>query len=248
MKAAAILSGQPRFTPDLTNLFDQLQGFDQIDLYILLWKSPWAESEDVGREKFEKILPKHWTVAKIQIVDEPDYVLPDNAPSLESPRPENVAWWYQRSYSQCIGMWMAASLVPPDQYDMLIRLRGDCSLDQVVNFANIDSGDNIIMPDNALGWKDHPFNDQFFAGSYKSMMTLFNCMSELHRYIPISDPNWATEPHGKWRGEWLIGTFLRETGLKTQRGPFSVRMNTYGRSAFTDKHHHHGVAPDPTSQ
>lgn len=248
MRAAIILSGQPRFTPDLTDLFDQLQGFDQGDLYILLWKTSWAEDEDTARAKFEKILPNHWKIAELRVVDEPNYILPPDAPNLGEPHPENVAWWYQRSYLQCIGMYMAASLVPQGQYDILFRIRGDCSLTNVVDFSKIDFSDKIIMPNNALGWPDHPFNDQFFAGSYSSMMTLFNCMNELPRYIPLSDPNWASEPHGRWRGEWLIGTFLRLTGLETIRGPFSVRMNTYGRSAFTDKHFHHGIAPDPTSQ
>jgi hypothetical protein len=247
MRAAVILSGQPRFTPDLTDLFNQLQGIVQIDLFMVLWKSPWAEDEATARTKFEKILPSHWSIAELKLIDEPDCILPDNAPDLGEPKSENVAWWYQRQYSQCIGMWLTASLIPKDQYDILIRVRGDCSLDSAVNFQEIDFGNKIIMPNNALGWPDHPFNDQFFAGSYSSMMTLFTCMSDLPRYIPISDPNWANAPHGKWRGEWLIGTFLRLTGLETMRGPFNVRMNTYGRSAFTDKHFHHGIAQDPTS-
>lgn len=247
MKVAFVGGGQPRFTPDILDLFYQLKGIDQADIYMVLWKSVWAEDEALGRSKIEKILPPHWNLAGLRIVDEPDYILPKNSPSLEPPQPENVSWWYKRCFNQAYSLFLASELMPRNTYDVITRFRGDVSLDNYLDYRSLSVGDDIIIPENASsGWPDFPFSDLFFIGNENSMTKFFSLGKFFPDYITIADPNWHQNPQGSWRGEWLSGTFLKHNNIKTIKGPFNCRMNTYGRSRFTDKHYHHPIAKDPT--
>jgi len=249
MKAAFILSGQPRFTPDIIDIFNRVQNVDKADIYAVFWKSEWANTADEAKDRLEKILPANWTLAKVEVVEDPEFILPQGTINLPPPEPENIAWWYKRNWSQFHGIKMAFDLIPPDIYDVVVRIRGDCSPSNVIDFKSLDlKDDNVIVASNTLGWPDYPFNDQFFLGNYKTMKKFWSNIDNFQELVKLSDPKWFKNPHGPWKGEWLNGTFLRISGMTCSKGPFSVRMNTYGRSKFTDKHYHHGIAPDPTEK
>lgn len=249
MKVAFVGGGQPRFTPDLLDFFKQVKGVQQADIYLVIWKSEWATNDDQARKKITRILPQNWRLREIRIVDEPDYILPDDAPLLDPPKPINVAWWYKRCYNQCYSLSLAADLLDPNEYDLISRFRGDSSLDRELDLTTLANNDKIIIPNNAgSGWPDYPFSDLFFIGNTTSMMTYFQLGKEFPKYVKISDPNWFNNPEGSWRGEWISGTYLKHKNISCVKGPFNVRLNTYGRSRFTDKHYHHGIAPDPTEQ
>lgn len=247
MKVAFVAGGQPRFTPDILDIFRQVKGVSQADIFMVLWKSSWANDEVTARTKIEKILPRHWNLAQIKIIDEPDYILPDDAPSLEFPRPENVAWWYKRCFNQNYSLSLAADLIPNNEYQVVTRFRGDSSLDTDLDYSKLSFDNRIIIPNDAnSGWPDLPFSDLFFLGPTEPMMKFFSLGKEFGKYVKIADPHWFQNPVGSWRGEWLSGTFLKHNNISVVRGPFRARLNTYGRSRFTDKHYHHAVAPDPT--
>jgi hypothetical protein len=90
MKVALLTGGQPRFTPDFINVLNQLQGFDSADIYMCLWKSDWAYTDDQARVKIEKVLPSRYNLAKIKIVEQPQYTLPPHTLDLPIEEPENV--------------------------------------------------------------------------------------------------------------------------------------------------------------
>jgi hypothetical protein len=46
MKIALIAGGQPRFTPSFLVLMSQLTGFDSADLYLTLWRTNWAQTNE----------------------------------------------------------------------------------------------------------------------------------------------------------------------------------------------------------
>lgn len=247
MRVAFVGGGQPRFTPDILDLFQQLQGIDCADIYMTLWRTNWAEDDYTARKKIERILPKHWNLASIIVIDEPVYSFPEGTPSLELPRPENVAWWYKRCFNQAYSMALSADMINPKDYNAVTRFRGDSSLDCYLNYKSLPIDDRIIIPNNATsGWPDYPFLDLFFIGNTDSMMKFFTLGKNFKEYVLLADPNWHQNPIGSWRGEWLSGTFLKHNNIKTVKGPFNCRMNTYGKSRFTDKHHHLPIAKDPT--
>jgi hypothetical protein len=247
MKAAFVAGGQPRFTPDILDIFRQVKGVTKADIFMVLWKSDWAVDEEIGRKKIERILPGHWNLAQLKIIDEPNYLLPEDAPTLDPPRPENVAWWYKRCFNQNYSLSLAADLIANNDYDVITRFRGDSSLDTNLDYSTLTIDDKIIIPNDAnSGWPDLPFSDLFFLGRPDLMKKFFSLGKEFPKYVKIADPNWFQNPVGSWRGEWLSGTFLKHNNMSVVKGPFRARLNTYGRSRFTDKHFHHQIAPDPT--
>ena len=104
MKVAFVTAGQPRFTPNFTDLVTQVKGVDSVDLYSVFWKTEWADNDATAREKLSKILPSNWNISVCKVVNEPNYVLPEVPISLEEPSPENILWWYKRCFSQCHGL------------------------------------------------------------------------------------------------------------------------------------------------
>jgi hypothetical protein len=76
----------------------------------------------------------------------------------------------------------------------------------------------------------------------------FNLGHQIPQWVPICDPQWHSSPEGTWRGEFLSAVYMRSNGLNRVRGDFCHNINTFGRSRYTDKHYHHGIAQDPTQQ
>ena len=246
MKIALIAAGQPRFTPDFIRIMHQLQGFDQADMYMCLWKSDLATFEEQARAKIERVLLPKYKLAKINLLDEPELPLPAGTPYLEPARPENVMWWYKRGYNQSYSLAVANDLID-QEYDAVIKIRLDGSLDRAIDLRKIIIGEDLIMCNNGeSGWPDYQLNEQFVIGRQDRMKLYFNLGHEVDKWVPISDPNWYKNHHGSWRGEWLSATYMRANGLHRIRGDFAHNLNTFGRSRFTDKHYHHQIAPDPT--
>lgn len=248
MRVALVAGGQPRFTPDFVQVMNQLQGFDSADLYIVLWASEWAQTEEEARSKIEKILLPKYNLAKVKIMPEPDYPLPPGTPQLPPPEPENVLWWYKRGYNQSYSLAVANDMID-QQYDLVLKIRIDGSLDRSIDLSAINIGEDLIMsPNGEAGWPDFMMNEQFVIGRQDRMKLYFNLGNEFTKYVPIADPNWANDHHGSWRGEWLSGTYMKVNGINKIRGDFNHDINRFGRSRFTDKHYHHGIASDPTEQ
>lgn len=248
MKIALVAGGQPRFTPDFVRVMHQLEGFDTADLYIALWESDWARDDDTARAKIQSALLPNYQLAKVKILPEPEFPLPAGTPTLEPAQPENVMWWYKRGYNQSYSLALANDLID-QQYDLVIKIRLDGSLDRQVNLRHINIGDDLVMsPNGEAGWPDFMMNEQFVIGRQDRMKLYFDLGYKFAEYVPISDPNWYNDHHGSWRGEWLSGTYMKKNGINRIRGEFNHDINRYGRSRFTDKHYHHGIAPDPTEQ
>lgn len=248
MKIALINGGQPRFTPDFLLLMEQLQGFDQADLYLNFWNSAWASNEQEARNKIERILQPKYSLAKVALVNEPPYELPphklDHAPAT----PENIRWWFQRR----IGMWrslkMAFDLIDKD-YDAVIRFRPDGHLGNSLDISKLDLKNNELLFPTAVrcGFDDFKVCDQFAVGTVTGMKFycgLADCFTE---YVPKADPNWELNGHGTWSSEHVFGTYMKAHNKQQVLGPFKAVLTSFGRSEHTDKHYHLPVVKDPTS-
>jgi len=249
MRIALITGGQPRFTPDFTDLMNQLTGFDSADIYMTLWKSEWASTESQARSKIEKILLPRYNLAKVEVVDLPNYQFPPHQNPIADPEPENTHWWYKRVMGQIISLSMVYDLID-QQYDAVVRFRLDASLDRNIDLGAYDlTKDSIIFPNGPVtGFPGYECNDMFAIATQEGMKLYCSLGKNYLNMIPLADPNWETSHHGPWRGEWLLGTWLKYNNHPSPltRGEFNMRLNTYGRSKYTDKHYHHRIALDPT--
>lgn len=247
MKIALITGGQPRFTPDFVTLLSQIQGMESADIYMNLWNSNWAKDEIEARKKVEKILPPNFNLAKITLVDQPSYELPPHTILLPAPEPENIQWWYKRKIGQLQSLYMAFKLID-QEYDEVIRFRLDGRLDRIINVNEFDLVNNdIIMPGPRMGREDFPICDQFFIGTYDGVKFFCDLVNDFNKYVVLSDPDWATNAHGTWSLEHIIGTYYLDNNKHVGIGEFNTYINTQGRSRYTDKHYHHGITTDPTS-
>jgi hypothetical protein len=253
MKIALITGGQPRFTYDFVSLMSQIKGFESADLYMALWKTDWANTNEEAEHKIKKILLPNYNLSRVQLVDEPEIKLPPHDVVFDPPRPQNLLWWYKRTFCQAMGLSLAFDLVDKD-YDLIIRFRLDGSLDRDVILPQLDfvNYDLVLPAGPNSGFNNDPINDQFAIGTRKGMEIYGKVGKEFTELVPLSDPHWQGD--GKvlkaetwtWGLEHLLSTLFNKYNVKRTSGDFNTSINTYGRSKFTDKHFHHRIGNDPT--
>lgn len=253
MRIALVTGGQPRFTPDFNLLMHQLQGFESADLYMTLWKTDWASTEQEARSKIEKILLPNYRLAKIEIIDEPLYEYPPHSIQLSPPREQNTAWWYRRLYMQCVSLSKAFDLID-QEYDAVVRFRLDASLDKYVDIGSLDIQKSfLIFPNNGkAGFDDFKINDQFAIGTQEGMKFYCSIGKQIKELVYESDPQWARadEVDGTkyfWGFEHILGHYMKKHNVPQVCGDFGIVLSRFGRSRFTDKHYHLPVVSDPTS-
>jgi len=251
MKIALVYGGQPRFTYDFLDLMTKITGFESASFYIVLWKTDWADTDQKAHARLSKILKSPYSIGKITVVDEPIVNAPAGNGHLESARPENVMWWYTRQYRQTKGLSLAFDLID-QEYDAVIRFRGDGSVNTLIDLSKIDLKNTpLILPNNAKSGHDYmKVNDQFAIGNYNMMKFYCGIGKEYESLVPQSDPLWnktnQRHPNWKWGAEHLMGYRFAKYNVIPTTGNFGITLNSYGRSKFTDKHFHHSIARDPT--
>lgn len=247
MRIAMITGGQPRFTDDFLVLLQQLYGFSSADIYMNFWTSPWAKSEEEAIAKVKRILPSPYNVSRINIVDEPEQILPPHILEHPAEEPENIRWWYRRRKGQLLSLSMAFDLVP-DEYDLIVRFRLDGCIDRRLDLRSLDLTNNdLILPEGPKsGFPGNGLCDQFSVGTYQGMKFFCGLAKQINHYIVLSDPNWEYNGHGDWSPEHLFATYYKLHNKQFVFGPFNALLNTRGRSKYTDKHYHHRIVPDPT--
>jgi len=253
MKIALITGGQPRFTHDFIDLMNQLRGFSSADIYMTLWKSDWASTELEARDKIEKILLPGYSLAKVQIVNEPTHEFPPHSITLSPPREQNVAWWYRRLYVQSLVLSWACNLID-QRYDAVVRFRLDGCLDRLLDIRSIEFNHTpLLLPNNGKsGFPGLELCDQFAIGTQDAIKFYCDFGQHVKELVPEADPFWAKSDdldaaNWTWGREYLLGFYMKKHGMPIVSGDFGVApLNRYGRSRFTDKHYHHSIAPDPT--
>lgn len=247
MRVALIAAGQPRFTPDFLIFLNQLKGFDHGDLYFNFWTSPWAATEEEGINRVSRIIPKHYSIKKLKIVDQPEYELPKHSLKHLPPQPENIHWHYKRR----IGLWqslqMAFNLIEED-YDVIVRYRLDGCLEENLDLSKLDLKNNeLLFPaTNRHGFDDFKICDLFAVGTYTGMKFYCDFADYFRDLVPIADPFWEYNGHGTWSSEHVLSLYMKKFNKQQVIGDFRFNINRLGRSKFTDKHYHHPIVQDPT--
>lgn len=246
MKVALFTGGLPRFTVDFLNLMDQLKGFDSADIFISLWKTDWANTNELARNKIEKILKPKYNLARIEVVDTPQINFPSNKLNYVTNEFGGVNWYYYRRVAQLQSLRLAYNLIN-EEYDYIIRFRVDGQLNKELNLNNIDlKTNNLIIPKNGCGYPQWLINDQFSIGTYSSISFYKTIAEDFDKLMYESDPTWELNPHGNWSCEHLIGYYLNKNNVKYVLGNFDHMLCTQGRSKYTDKHYHLPITKDIT--
>lgn len=251
MKIALIGGGQPRFTQEFIVLLSQLTGFDHADIYFNFWTSSWVNSENEARQKIESILPARYSLAKINIVDQPGVKLPPHVKYHDPALYAGVHWAYTRR----IGMWLSTQMafkLIDQKYDAVIKIRPDGMLTSELDISKLDLNTNdLIFPNYPRhGHKGKEICDQFVVGTYSGLEFYTNLVNYFEQYVPEVCPFWEDNIH-EWASEHLLSYYLDQYNKVQVLGNFgtilagSAASITKGRSPFTDTHFHHPVIQGP---
>jgi hypothetical protein len=246
MKIALIAGGQPRFTDEFLELLNQLSGFDSADLYLTFWTSDWVQTVDEGVAKVSALLPNRYNLAKLQIVDQPDYELPPHVKEHEPEAYPNVRWAYRRR----MGMWDSVKRsfdMLEGNYDVVIRCRPDGKLNTPLEIDKLDLTNNdLIFPNYPRhGHPGKEICDQFAIGTYSGMQFYCSIADKFKEYVPQVFPDWEDNIHF-WASEHLLAHHLHVNNREQIIGNFGHTLSS-GRSRFTDNHFHVPIVRDPTA-
>lgn len=247
MKIALIGGGQPRFTNEFVKLMQQLQGFDQADLYFNFWSSSWVNSIEEGQDKIRSVLLPKYQLKGLNIVDQPTYELPPHELYHPPEAYPNTHWAYKRR----LGMWLSVSMafdLIQESYDCIIKIRPDGMLTNDVDLSKLDLKNNeLIFPNFPRnGHKGKEICDQFVIGTHEGIRFYAGLAAQFRRYVPAVYPEWEHNIHW-WASEHLLAYHLESNGKTQVIGDYGVILAgqsnslTHGRSAFTDNHFHHPV-------
>lgn len=238
MKVALFIAGQPRFTPAFHIYLRQLKGITQGDFHMCLWESDWAWNEEQARAKIEPMLGEPFKLKKLSIVKEPPYQLPPYTKLVHvTEEKESVRWWYKRRR----GMWQSTNYVfnmIDDEYDAVIKCRGDGRFYSDVDIASVDISKGSISPSNCRhGIIGKEVSDQWCMGTYDDMKFFSDMIYHMDEYIPEMCPDWETDVH-RWASEYLLGRHYLKYNRQQLAGNFQYALKADGRAYMDDKDLH----------
>lgn len=182
MKIALFTAGQPRFTQSLAILQDQLKGYSEAHIYLVLWPSDDYKSSQDVIDKTSKLLLPNVTYKYIEIrKKEPNWFDDSKYPIRQNRKliPSNLfKMWYGLNET---------FLKIPNEYDAYVRFRldGRLSCDYDLKTHNLDQG--LVMPRKPrYGYGLTPVNDQFAIANYDNMKKYCSIIHEIDRYYATS--------------------------------------------------------------
>ena len=237
MRIALMAAGQPRFTQAFDIFLRQLKGMGQADLYFYFWDSPWAHTPQEAEIKISPSLFDPYKIKKIIIEPEPPYQLPSHILEHNTEEKESVRWWYRRRRSMWLSIHRVFKLIP-NEYDMIIKFRGEGRLDRDLDLRTIDLSQGSISPENNRhGTKGREACDQICFGTYEQIKFFSKMTHYLDGYIFEVYPQWESDVHG-WSSEHLLGWHYFKNVQYQLPGNFKYALKHEGRSSFDDKDLH----------
>ena len=239
MKVAIILGGQPRFTAAFQILLNQLQGFDSADMFMCLWSTPWATNVQQARAKIVPLLESYpkYNLRNLIVLPQPQYKLPPHSKDHNTEEKESVRWWYKRRYGMWLSSYLAYYLID-QQYDAVIKIRGEGHLDRDLDISKLDLSSNLIFPSAPRhGRLGKEICDQFVVGTHKGMEFYVDMVNRIDSYIPEVCSYWEDNVHD-WASEHLLSYHLDKYSVQQVLGDFKHILKGHGRSVFDDKDLH----------
>jgi hypothetical protein len=237
MKAAVLISGQPRFTRELDDFLKNLINYDQLDFFFYLWNATagenefitpsWPNSVEGIRAKISANLPPNSNIIKLEIVDQPTYN-PTKEYKLTPWTNANNMWlmfYGIKKVNQLREEWEAEH----GNYDLVIRARPDVGIDKPLDLKYtkefINQNPNyIIMPNNHRHGIGIAVNDMIGVGAGSTMSVYSNVFDHLDQYHDSNVP---------YHNETLLGHHLNVNGIQYPATDITVVFRQY-------HHPHHG--------
>jgi len=237
MKAAILISGQPRFTREFDEFLFKLTGYDHLDFFFYLWDSKASDSEFIPttwpdtlegiKSKILSNLPPNSNIARLEIVAQPEY-----SPTKEynlTPWTNASNMWRMfygiKQVNQLREDWEKAH----GEYDLVIRARPDVGLGNMLDlkeskeYLNLNP-DAILVPNNHRHGINISINDMIGIGSSSTMSIYARVFDHLDQYH---------DDRVSYHNETLLGHHLNVNNIKYPANNINV--------VFREYHHpHHG--------
>jgi len=239
MKIAVLIAGEPRFSKEFDLFLENLSGYDEIDWYFYLWKTPtfglnkkyvspfWFNIEyNVALNKLKTNLPSNHNIKYLELANTPTQEFPNITSRLGwGTQPSNV--W---------PMWLSWSMVDEkchDDYDLVIRSRPDLglmnSLDLKIVKENLKSNQLILSNNYGQTVNNKHVND-LLAVSTRQNIKIYNNI--IHSALDYYNEGYYFHP------ETILGRHLDVNNIEYIKGTFSVEYRYFGRDGEEyDKHY-----------
>jgi hypothetical protein len=230
MKTAVLIAGEPRFSREFDLFLENLSGYDEIDWYFYLWKTPtfglekkylspfWFNIDyDVALNKLKTNLPGNHNIKYLELANNPTEEFPEITSRLGwATQPKNV--W---------PMWLSWSKIDAkcnDNYDIVIRSRPDLGFMNPVDLKEIKKNlksNQLILSNNHLQHVNNKQINDLIAISTQENMKVYN--NVIHSALKYYNEGYDFHP------ETLLGRHLDANSIEYIAGNFSVCYRHFGR-------------------
>lgn len=229
MKIAILLSGQPRFSGDFTQLLKNLKGYDHADWFCCM---PNNNSENKKQSLYVpnswKQFAAKWAISELQSnFPANNYIQAFEISKCDIPRVNVFKGRYNlyRANQLRLDYQLRSGIT----YNMVLRVRPDVSLIDTLDLRHIDQRvliNTVILPRNH--WAKHPQDptlrmcDQFAIASSNNMTTYANLHNDIEECINILK-GLSIENHP----EISLLMQLQRNKILVKRGPFSIGLRRF---------------------
>lgn len=219
MKIAIMLSGQPRFNREFSDLLENLRNCDQIDLFLYLWSSDptesvfipptWPKDIDGIRSRIQANIPEHVRIADLQVLPQIQHSATGQYNLTPWSNPANI--WYTYHGIKQVNLMRESYERIHGQYDFVIKARPDAGLRDPIDCCRIkeylDSNpSSVIMPDDRrFGMQGNPVNDLIGIGLGSTMSTYCSAIDYFDQY---------NEQGTLYHGETLLSRHLTTNNIQ----------------------------------
>jgi hypothetical protein len=232
MKIAIMLSGQPRFNREFSDLLENLQNCDQIDLFFYLsdtdhtevhWIPPtWPKDYNSIREKIQSNIPANAQIADLQILPQPAYNVTKSYNLTPWSIAENI--WHTYNGIKQVNLLREEYEKINGSYDLIIKTRPDVGVSTPLNCIDIKNYLNlypntIIMPnDHRFGMHGNPVNDLIGIGTGSTMSIYCSAIDYFDQYH---------DQGTVYHGETLLSRHLSTNNIQTPQTNFNCNFREY---------------------
>jgi hypothetical protein len=183
MKIAIMLSGQPRFNREFSDLLENLRNYDQMDLFLHLWNSDasesvyipptWPKDIDAITMKIHQNIPKKARIAEMRVLPQVPHEATGNYNLTPWSNPRNI--WYTYYGIKQVNQMRESYEKLHGEYDLVIKARPDAGLRDPLDCCAVksylDQNPNVvIMPnDRRFGMQGPIVNDLIGIGLRSTM-------------------------------------------------------------------------------
>lgn len=196
MKIAIMLSGQPRFNREFSDLLQNLKNYDQIDLFLYLVNSDpadsvfipptWPRDIDGVRSKILANIPEQVRIADLQVLPQIQHQATGQYNLTPWSNPVNI--WHTYYGIKQVNFMRKSYENMHGEYDFVIKARPDTGFRDPIDCRSIKdyldkNPSTVIMPDDRrFGMQGNPVNDLVGIGLGNTINTYCSAIDYFDQY------------------------------------------------------------------